>query len=78
MAKDRLIEEGELATLAKRLREATGKSQSEAAKELGVARPTLIQAEDEPGRSLTKLRIRMIEAYSKHKVSGPLYRLSDR
>jgi DNA-binding XRE family transcriptional regulator len=76
MAKDRLIEEGELAALAKRLREATGKSQSEAAKELGVARPTLIQAEDDPGRSLTKLRIRMIETYSKHRVSGPFFRLT--
>lgn len=76
MAQNSLISETELAALAKRLREATGKSRTEAARELKVARPTLIQAEDEPGRSLTKLRIRMIEAYSTHRVSGPFFRLA--
>jgi DNA-binding XRE family transcriptional regulator len=65
--------ETQLAALAKKAREATGKNRAEAARELGVARPTVVQAEDNPEQSLTKLRIRIIEAYSSYRVAGPLF-----
>jgi DNA-binding XRE family transcriptional regulator len=75
MAKTRLLAEQELAALAKRYREAAGKSKVEAARELHVAPPTVFQAEEEPTVSLTKLRIRMIEKYSPLKVVGPVFML---
>jgi DNA-binding XRE family transcriptional regulator len=65
--------ESELAALAKQSRERVGKSKSESARELGVHRATISLAEDRPKQSLTKLRIRIIEKYSKSKVIGPVY-----
>lgn len=65
--------ETELAHLAKKFREASGNSRAEAARELGVSHTALTNAEEDPERSLTKLRIRIIEAYSPHKVVGPRY-----
>lgn len=59
--------------LAKKYRKATGKTRAAVARELGVARPTIVQAEENPEQSLTKLRIRIIEAYSPHKVTGPWF-----
>ena len=73
MAKGAPVTEIELAALAKKYREASGKNRSEAARELGVARPTLIDAEDKPDASLTKLRIRIIEMYSSFRVIGPRF-----
>jgi DNA-binding XRE family transcriptional regulator len=64
MPTDQFLNETELCELARRSRVASGKSRTQAARELGVARPTLIQAEDEPERSLTKLRIKMIATFS--------------
>lgn len=69
------ITETELAAVAKKFRVASGRNRAEAARELGVARPTLIGAEEKPALSLTKLRLRMIEAYSPYRVSGPYFRL---
>lgn len=70
------IHEGkELAALAKKYRLATGKNRTEIAHELGVARQAIIYAEDQPERSFTKLRCRMIEAYSPFKVVGPFFLL---
>jgi DNA-binding XRE family transcriptional regulator len=63
----------ELAALAKRYRIAAGKNRAQAARELGVARVSLIHAEDFPGKSFFKLRKRIIEKYSPHKVVGPSY-----
>lgn len=68
-----LLNERELAGLAKKYREAAGKSRAEAARELKVARPTVVNAEEHPERSLTRVRIRLIEAYSPLKISGPHY-----
>ena len=73
MAKDRPVKERELASLAKRFRKAAGKTKAEAAAELGVAPPTLFGAEERPELSLTKLRVRIIEAYSPFKVVGPVF-----
>jgi DNA-binding XRE family transcriptional regulator len=70
-----MFTEEELATVAKGIRTAAGKNRSQAARELGVARPSLIHAEDHPEKTLIKLRIRIIEKYSPHRVTGPFYRL---
>lgn len=78
MPENNLITEPDLAALAKQLRLAAGKTRTEAARELGVARPTIAHAEDEPERSLTKIRIRIIEVYSTMRVSGPLFKIEGR
>jgi len=67
------INERDLAGLAKKFRIATGKSRAEVARELGVARPSLIHAEDFPEKSFFKLRKRIIEKYSAYTVVGPVY-----
>lgn len=67
------VTEQELAALAKKYRIATGKNRAAAARELGVARPSLIHAEDFPKKSMLKLRKRMIEQYSPYQVIGPVY-----
>lgn len=69
----KILEERELAALARTFREETGKTQGEAARELGVSRPSIVQAENNPKQSLFKLRKRMIEKNSAFKVVGPAY-----
>jgi len=69
----RPLQEAQLAALAKQFREAAGKSKAVAARELGVAAPTVFSAEEHPEMSLTKLRIRLIEKYSPFKVTGPVF-----
>ena len=69
------IAERELASLAKKFREAAGKSKTEAARELGVSAPSVFNAEERPELSLTSLRIRLIERYSLYRVLGPVYLL---
>jgi len=75
MRKQRDLTEKELAAHAKKIRKATGKIRAQVARELGVARPTVVQAEENPELGLTKLRIRIIETYSPNKVTGPWYKL---
>jgi DNA-binding XRE family transcriptional regulator len=75
MSQKKTFSESDLAALAKEFRLKTGKKKSEAAEELGVSRPTMQLAEETPGQSLTKLRIRIIEKYSPYKVLGPVYML---
>lgn len=67
--------EKQLAGLATKFREQSGKSKSEASREIGVHRGSISAAEDQPEQSLTALRIRMIEKYSPYKVAGPFYLL---
>ncbi len=69
------LTEKQLAELAKKYREQSGKNKSEAAKELGVHRATVSVAEQKPEQSLTALRIRMIETYSQFEVVGPVFLL---
>jgi hypothetical protein len=73
MAKQRIVAETELAALAKEFRLKVGKTKIEAAAELGVGRPSVQLAEENPEQHLTKLRIRLIEKYSPYKVAGPVY-----
>jgi DNA-binding XRE family transcriptional regulator len=69
------VGEAELASMARQYRIAAGKNRAEAARELGVARQAIIYAEDQPGKSFTKLRCRLIETYSPYRVKGPVFRL---
>jgi len=72
--KDReIFDEEKLAALAKRVREAAGKTKADAARELGVSRPAVAQAENNPEKSFFSLRKRLIEKYSVFKVVGPVY-----
>ncbi len=50
-------------------------SKAELARQLGVTRGTIHQAEDYAGMSLTKLRIKIIEKCSSAKISGPFYQI---
>ena len=75
MFKKHGLAERDLAAVAKQCRVAAGKNRSEAARELGVARPSLIHAEDHAEKPLIKLRIRIIEKYSHYKVVGPHFLL---
>ena len=72
------VEEGQLAALAKKYREAAGRSRAEAAREMGIKQPSIHHAEESPEKSFTKLRCRMIEAYSGLKVSGPFFRIEEK
>ena len=75
MPTKQLFAEQQLAALAKQFRVAAGKNRSQAAREIGVARPSLIHAEDYPEKTFVKLRRRIIEKYSPYEVIGPLYLL---
>ena len=68
-----VLNEIELAALARQFREHAGKTQGEVARELRVSRPAIVQAENEPKKSFFKLRKRIIEKYSTFKVVGPAY-----
>lgn len=75
MLKKQLLSERDLASLAMSLRKKAGKSRAEAGRELGVSHVSIHRAEENPEVSLLKLRIRMIEAYSSFKVTGPVFHL---
>ena len=75
MRPKKIVTADTLAALAHEFRIASGKNRAEAARELGVARQAVIYAEDQPEKSFTKLRCRMIEAYSPYKVTGPVFLL---
>ena len=65
----KFLTEEDLAAVAKGFREKAGKNRAEAAREMGVAQTSIFNAEETPSQSLTKLRVRMIEAYSPYKVA---------
>jgi DNA-binding XRE family transcriptional regulator len=73
MLKRRVFSESHLAALAKRFRKESGLKKADVAEQLRVARSTVQQAEENPEQSLTKLRVRMIEACSPYQVRGPVY-----
>lgn len=75
MPTKKYVTEAELAALAKQSRIAAGKTRAEAARDMGIKHPSIFHAEESPEQSFTKLRCRMIEAYSDFKVSGPLFKL---
>ena len=67
------VNESELAALAKRFRKQAGKKRAHAARDMGVSQTSIFNAEESPELGLTKLRVRMIEAYSPYKVIGAVY-----
>jgi len=69
------LTENDLMTLAKHYREKAGKKRAQAAREMGVRQTSIFNAEETPSQSLTKLRIRLIEAYSPYEVVGAVYLL---
>ncbi len=72
------MNENDLVVLAKTLRKKAGKTRAQAAREMGVMQTSIFNAEETPGQSLVKLRVRMIEAYSTFKVRGPVYLLEEK
>ena len=70
------VREKELVTLAKRFRKQVGITRAQAARDMKVSQTSIFHAEETPEQALVKLRIRMIEAYSPHKVTGAFYFLS--
>ncbi len=75
MPKKILLTESDLAAKAKEVRVASGKRKAQVARELEVSFPSVFNAEERPEFTLNKLRIRMIETYSRYKVVGPVYYL---
>jgi DNA-binding XRE family transcriptional regulator len=75
MTKKKLLDEADLAQLAKEFRLAAGKTKVAVASELGVKHPAIVHAEENMEQSMLKLRIRMIEKYSPYKVIGPVFLL---
>jgi DNA-binding XRE family transcriptional regulator len=75
--KQKMYSETELASLAKSFREKSGKKKAQLARELGVTRATMQDAEERPEKNLTKLRCRIIEYCSTFRVAGPAYWLKN-
>ena len=78
MSRKATMNENDLAVYAKKFRRKAGKTRAQAAREMGVKQTSIFNAEETPGQSLLKMRIRMIEAYSKFKVIGPVYLLEEK
>lgn len=72
----RFIHESSLPSIAKKCRLKAGKTKIQVAAELGVTRPSVQLAEENPEQHLGSLRIRIIEACSDYAVEGPFYRLT--
>ena len=75
MLTEKPVSENDLAAFAKRFRKQAGKTRAQAAREMGVSQTSIFQAEEKPEQGLLKLRMRMIEAYSPFKVTGPVFYL---
>jgi DNA-binding XRE family transcriptional regulator len=78
MSKITTMRENDLAVLAKTFRRQTGTTRAQAARDMKVSQTSIFHAEENPDEGLIKLRIRMIEAYSKFKVRGPVYLLEEK
>jgi len=78
MSRKTTLNENDLAALAKTFRKQAGKTRAQAAREMGVKQTSIFNAEETPGQSLLKLRMRMIKVYSKFKVRGPVYLLEEK
>jgi len=72
------MNENDVAEIAKTSRRRAGKTRAQAARDMEVSQTSIFHAEESPEQGLIKLRVRMIEAYSKFKVRGPVYLLEDK
>jgi len=69
-----VVSEAALAALAKQARLEAGVIQTKAARQLSVTQPNIAYAENDPKRSLTRLRKNMIALYSGgYEIVGPFY-----
>ena len=69
-----VVSEATLASLAKQARTEAGVTQAKAARQLGVSQGNIAYAENDPRRSLTKLRKAMIALYAGgYEVRGPYF-----
>lgn len=75
MMNKQFVAQLELGRLAKTFRKQAGKKRAQAAREMGVCQTSIFQSEEDPKPGLIKLRVRMIEAYSPYKVTGPVFLL---
>jgi DNA-binding XRE family transcriptional regulator len=73
-----IMEENDLAVHAKLFRRQASTTRAQAARDMKVSQTSIFNAEETFDRSLVKLRIRMIEAYSKFKVRGPVFLLEEK
>ena len=76
--KTNTMRENDLAVLAKRFRRQAGTTRAQAARDMKVSQTSIFNAEETPDQALVKLRMRMIEAYSKFKVRGAVLFLKGR
>lgn len=72
------MNENDLAVLAKTFRRQAHTTRAQAARDMKVSQTSIFHAEESPEQGLVKLRIRMIEKYSKFKVRGPVYLLEEK
>jgi DNA-binding XRE family transcriptional regulator len=78
MSRKATMNENDLAVMAKMSRRQAGVTRAQAARDMKVSQTSIFNAEETPEQGLIKLRIRMIEAYSKFKVRGPVYLLEEK
>jgi DNA-binding XRE family transcriptional regulator len=78
MSQKKTMCENDLAVLAKVFRRQAGKTRAQAARDMAVSQTSIFNAEETPDQSLLKLRMRMIEAYSRFKVRGPVFLLEEK
>jgi DNA-binding XRE family transcriptional regulator len=78
MSRKATMNENDLVVIAKTSRKQAGKTRAQAARDMKVSQTSIFHAEESPEQGLIKLRVRMIEAYSKFKVRGPLYLLEEK
>jgi len=78
MTRKATMNEADLAVVAKTFRRQAGKTRAQAARDMEVSQTSIFNAEESPDLPLIKLRCRMIEAYSKFKVTGPKYFLEEK
>ena len=78
MSRKATMNENDLAVIARETRRQAGRTRAQAARDMKVSQTSIFNAEESPEQGLIKLRIRMIEKYSKFKVRGPVYLLEDK
>ncbi len=78
MSRKATLNENDLAVMAKTFRRQAHTTRAQAARDMKVSQTSIFNAEESPDQGLIKLRIRMIETYSKFKVRGPVYLLEDK
>ena len=67
-----------MAVHAKMFRRQASTTRAQAARDMKVSQTSIFNAEETFDRSLVKLRIRMIEAYSKFKIRGPVFLMEEK